>query len=107
MLDGYFLTKRWNGRYIVFDSVCYRCQWDDSSTKWFYALDLMGDHATAGKLLDTVFWRQGQRKPLGTHTREGCFSDVTNIAQRRQPGFLDRLQRLGPLGDGRARPAGQ
>ena len=80
MLDGYFLTKRWNGRYIVFDSVCYRCQWDDSSTKWFYALDLMGDHATAGRLLDTVFWRQGQRKPLGTHTREGCFSDVTNIA---------------------------
>ena len=44
MLDGYFLTKRWNGRWIVFDSVCYRCQWDDSSTKWFYALDLMGDH---------------------------------------------------------------
>ena len=81
MLDGYFLTKRWNGRYIVFDSVCYRCQWDDSSTKWFYALDLMGDNATAGKLLDTVFWRQGQRKPLGMHTHEGCFSDVTNIAQ--------------------------
>ena len=60
--------------------VCYRCQWDDSSTKWFYALDLMGDHATAGRLLDTVFWRQGQRKPPGTHTHEGCFSDVTNIA---------------------------
>ena len=80
MLDGYFLTKRWNGRYIVFDSVCYRCQWDDSSTKWFYALDLMGNHRTAGRLLETVFWRQGQRKPLGTHTREGCFSDVTNIA---------------------------
>ena len=80
MLDGYFLTKRWNGRYIVFDSVCYRCQWDDSSTKWFYALDLMGDHQTAGRLLETVFWRQGQRKPLGTHTHEGCFSDVTNIA---------------------------
>ncbi len=80
MLDGYFLTKRWNGRWIVFDSVCYRCQWDDSSTKWFYALDLMGDHTAAAKLLDTVFWRQGQRKPLGTHTREGCFSDVTNIA---------------------------
>ncbi len=80
MLDGYFLTKRWNGRWIVFDSVCYCCQWDDSSTKWFYALDLMGDHATAAKLLDTVFWRQGKRKPLGMHTREGCFSDVTNIA---------------------------
>ena len=79
MLDGYFLTKRWNGRYIVFDSVCYRCQWDDSSTKWFYALDLMGDHATAARLLDTVFARQGQRKPLGMRTREGCFSDVTNI----------------------------
>jgi hypothetical protein len=78
MLDGYFLTKRWSGRYIVFDSVCYRCQWDDASTKWFYALDLMGDHATAGKLLDTVFARQGQRKPVGTRTREGSFSDVTN-----------------------------
>ena len=81
MLDGYFLTKRWNGQYIVFDSVCYRCQWDDASTKWFYALDLMGDHATAGRLLDTVFARQGQRKPAGTRTREGCFSDVTNIAR--------------------------
>jgi hypothetical protein len=80
MLDGYFLTKRWNGRDIVFDSICYRCQWDDSSTKWFYALDLMGDHATAGKLLETVFARQGQRKPAGTHSHEGCFSDVTNIA---------------------------
>ncbi len=79
MLDGYFLTKRWNGRYIVFDSVCYRCQWDDSSMKWVYALDLMGDHATAEKLLDTVFWRQGQRKPAGTRTHQGCFSDVTNI----------------------------
>jgi hypothetical protein len=79
MLDGYFLTKRWNGRYIVFDSVCYRCQWDDSSTKWFYALDLMGDHRTSERLLDTVFVRQGQRKPAGTRTREGCFSDVTNI----------------------------
>jgi hypothetical protein len=78
MLDGYFLTKRWNGRYIVFDSVCYRCQWDDASTKWFYALDLMGDHATSGRLLDTVFARQGQRKPAGTRAREGCFSDVTN-----------------------------
>jgi len=81
MLDGYFLTKRWNGRYIVFDSVCYRCQWDDASTKWFYALDLMGDHATAEKLLDTVFERQGNRKPGGTRTREGCFSDVTNIGR--------------------------
>ena len=79
MLDGYFLTKRWNGQWIVFDSVCYRCQWDDSSTKWFYALDLMGDHATASKLLDTVFARQGKRKPAGMRTREGCFSDVTNI----------------------------
>jgi hypothetical protein len=79
MLDGYFLTKRWKGRYIVFDSVCYRCQWDDSSTKWFYALDVMGDHATSERLLDTVFARQGQRKPLGTHTHKGCFSDVTNI----------------------------
>jgi hypothetical protein len=81
MLDGYFLTKRWDGRYIVFDSVCYRCQWDDASTKWFYALDVMGDHHTAERLLDTVFARQGQRKPAGTRTREGCFSDVTNIAR--------------------------
>src|SRR5208283_2413538 len=79
MLDGYFLTKRWNGRSIVFDSVCYRCQWDDASTKWFYALDLMGDQATSGRLLDTVFALQGQRKPAGTRTREGCFSDVTNL----------------------------
>jgi len=79
MLDGYFLTKRWNGRWIVFDSVSYRCQWDDASTKWFYALDLLGDHTTAERLLDTVFARQGQRKPAGTRTREGCFSDVTNI----------------------------
>ena len=79
MLDGYFLTKRWDGRYIVFDSVVYRCQWDDASTKWFYALDLMGDHETSRRLLDTVFARQGQRKPTGTRTREGCFSDVTNI----------------------------
>jgi len=78
MLDGYFLTKRWNGEYIVFDSVCYRCQWDDSSTKWIYALDLMGDHRTSERLLDTVFARQGQRKPAGTRTHEGCFSDVTN-----------------------------
>ncbi len=81
MLDGYFLTKRWNGQWIVFDSVCYRCQWDDASTKWFYALDLMGDHATAAKLLDTVFARQGKRKPAGMRTREGCFSDVTNISR--------------------------
>ena len=78
MLDGHFLTKRWNGQYIVFDSVCYRCQWDDSSMKWVYALDLMGDHRTAERLLDTVFSRQGQRKPDGTQTHEGCFSDVTN-----------------------------
>jgi len=81
MLDGYFLTKRWNGRSIVFDSVTYRCQWDDASTKWFYALDLMGDHATSGKLLDTVFLRQGNRKPDGTRTHEGSFSDVTNITK--------------------------
>jgi len=78
MLDGYFLTKRWNGQYIVFDSVCYRCQWDDSSMKWSYALDLMGDHRTSERLLDTVFARQGQRKPASTRTHEGCFSDVTN-----------------------------
>jgi len=79
VLDGHFLTKRWDGRHIVFDSVTYRCQWDDASTKWFYALDLMGDHRTAQLLLDTVFERQGQRKPAGTRTHEGCFSDVTNI----------------------------
>jgi hypothetical protein len=79
MLDGYELTKRWNGRHICIDSVCYRCQWDDTSTKWFYALDLLGDHATAEKLLDTVFARQGQRKPAGIRTRGGCFSDVTNV----------------------------
>jgi hypothetical protein len=78
LLDGYFLTKRWNGQYIAFDSVIYRCQWDDSSAKWFYALDLMGDHLTSARLLDTVFARQGQRKPAGTRTHEGCFSDVTN-----------------------------
>jgi hypothetical protein len=81
MLDGYFLTKRWNGKYIVFDSVCYRCQWDDSSTKWFYALDVMGDHSTSERLLDTVFERQGQRRPAGMQTREGCFSDVTNTTR--------------------------
>jgi hypothetical protein len=79
MLDGYELTKRWKGRTIAIDSVCYRCQWDDTSMKWFYALDLMGDHATAASLLDTVFARQGQRKPAGARTREGCFTDVTNI----------------------------
>ncbi|HEV2328866.1 MAG TPA: hypothetical protein VGY56_08785 [Verrucomicrobiae bacterium] len=81
MLDGYILTKRWNGDLIVFDSVAtgYRCQWDDSSTKWFYALDVMGDHGTAGRLLHTVFKRQGSRHPNGTRTSQGCFSDVTNI----------------------------
>lgn len=79
MLDGYFLTKRWEGKAIVFDSVCYRCQWDDASMKWVYALDLMGDHATAARLLETVFARQGQRKPAGASSAEGCFSDVTNI----------------------------
>jgi hypothetical protein len=78
LLDGYFLTKRWDGRTIVFDSVPYRCQWDDASTKWFQALDLVGDHDMAERLLDTVFERQGRRKPAGTRTREGCFSDVTN-----------------------------
>ena len=79
MLDGYELTKRWKGQYIAIDSSCYRCQWDDTSMKWIYALDLMGDHLTAERLFDTVFARQGQRKPAGTRTCEGCFSDVTNI----------------------------
>ena len=36
-------------------------------------------HATAAALFETVFARQGQRKPAGTRTREGCFTDVTNI----------------------------
>lgn len=79
MLDGYFLTKRWDGRLIVFDSVCYRCQWDDASAKWFHALDLMGDHVTAERLLETVFERQGRRRPAGASSSEGCFSDVTNL----------------------------
>lgn len=79
MLDGYILTKRWNSRNIVFDSPGYRCQYDDACTKWFYALDLMGGHETAAKLLDTTFERQGERKPTGTRTHTGCFSDVTNI----------------------------
>ena len=78
MLDGYYLTKRWDGRSIVFDSVIYRCQWDDSSRKWTYALDLMGDHATSEKLIDTTLERQGIRKPTGTRTHEGCLSDATN-----------------------------
>jgi hypothetical protein len=78
MLDGYELTKRWKDQYICIDSVCYRRQWDDTSMKWFYALDLMGDHKTAERLFDTVFARQGKRKPAGTHSHEGCFSDVTN-----------------------------
>jgi hypothetical protein len=78
-LDGYELTKRWNGKRIAIDSVCYRCQWDDTSMKWIYALDLMGNHLAAERLLDTVFTRQGQRKPAGIRTREGSFSDVTNI----------------------------
>ena len=73
MLDGYFLTKRWHGRWIVFDSGCYPCQWDSCSTNWFYALDLMGDHATASRLLDTVFARQGQRKPTGMRSPRGLF----------------------------------
>ena len=81
MRDGHYLTKRWDGRYIVFDSAVYRCQWDDASAKWFHALDLMGDHTTSERLLDTVFSRQGSRKPAGTRTREGCFSDVTNTTQ--------------------------
>jgi lysophospholipase L1-like esterase len=87
MLDGYFLTKRWDGRRVVFDSIPshYLCQWDDASTKWFYALDLMGDHKTAELLLDTVFERQAQRKPAGTRTHEGCFSDVTNTTQDGSP----------------------
>ena len=107
MLDGYFLTKRWNGRYIVFDSVCYRCQWDDSSMKWVYALDLTGDHATAEKLLDTVFWRQGQRKPAGTAHPRGMLFRRDQHRPRRQRRLVEHLQRLGPLGDGPARPAGQ
>lgn len=78
MLDGYRLTKRWNSRYIVFDAPVYLCQWDSCSTNWFYALDLMGDHETSERLLETVFWRQGHRKPTGTRTHQGCFSDVTN-----------------------------
>jgi hypothetical protein len=81
MLDGYNLTKRWDKKWICIDSVCYRRQWDDTSAKWFYALDLLGDHATAERLLDTVFARQGQRKPAGTRTHEGCFSDVTNTVR--------------------------
>ncbi len=78
MLDGYNLTKRWNGNWICFDSVCYRRQWDDTSAKWIYALDLMGDHNTSRQLLETIFLRQGQRKPAGTRTHQGCFSDITN-----------------------------
>lgn len=81
MLDGYYLTKRWDGRAMVFDSVIYRCQWDDASCKWFNALDLMGDHATSEKLLDLLFERQGLRKPTGTRTHTGCISDVTNTGQ--------------------------
>jgi hypothetical protein len=81
LLDGYILTKRWQGRHIVLDSVVYREQFDDASTKWFYTLDLVGDHETSEKLLDTVFERQGQRRPAGTRTREGCFSDVTNTTR--------------------------
>lgn len=78
MLDGYFLTRRWDKQYVVFDSVIYRCQWDDGCAKWIYALNLMGDHETAGQLLDTIFARQGMNKPTGTRTFEGCFSDYTN-----------------------------
>ena len=78
MLDGYYLTKRWDGRSIVFDSVVYRCQWDDSSRKWTNALDLMGDHETSAKLIETTLERQGIRKPTGTRTHEGCLSDATN-----------------------------
>ena len=81
MLDGYYLTKRWDGRDIVFDSVIYRCEWDDASRKWFNALDLMGDHVTSEKLMDTTFARQGLRKPVGTRTHTGCISDITNTVQ--------------------------
>ena len=45
------------------------------------ASDLLGDHATAEKLLDTVFGAAGARKPGGVRSHEGCFSDVTNIAR--------------------------
>lgn len=79
LLDGLILTKRWDGRYIVYDSVIYRCQWDNPSTSWAYCLDLVGDHRTAERILDTLFERQGIRKPGGMRTREGCFTDVTNI----------------------------
>ncbi|MBN2217046.1 MAG: hypothetical protein JW719_06690 [Pirellulales bacterium] len=78
VLDGYFLTRRWDSKYVVFDSVIYRCQWDDSCAKWINALNTMGDHATAGRLLDTILSRQGMNKPTGTRTLEGCFSDYTN-----------------------------
>ncbi|MBN1911289.1 MAG: hypothetical protein JW818_16205 [Pirellulales bacterium] len=78
LLDGYFLTRRWDSKYVVFDSVIYRCQWDDSSAKWINALNEMGDHGTAGRLLETIFSRQGKNKPTGTRTLEGCFSDYTN-----------------------------
>ena len=98
MLDGYFLTKRWQNRYIVFDSVCYRCQWDDASTKWFYALDLMGDHATAEPLLDTVFARQGQRKPTGTRTQRRMFLRRDEYRARRQRGLLDEPATAGRCG---------
>jgi hypothetical protein len=78
-LDGLFLTKRWNGNFIAYDSVMYRCQWDSSITNWIYALDVSGDPNTASRLLDTIFSRQGIRRPTGMRTREGCFTDITNI----------------------------
>ncbi|MBN2579853.1 MAG: hypothetical protein JXB10_12770 [Pirellulales bacterium] len=89
MLDGYFLTRRWDSQYVVFDSVIYRCQWDDGCAKWINALDKMGDRVTAGRLLETIFSRQGKQKPTGTRTLEGCFSDYTNTL-----GNADRSHKL-------------
>ncbi|MBP7937195.1 MAG: hypothetical protein KA354_21330 [Phycisphaerae bacterium] len=85
LLDGLILTKRWDGRYIVYDSVIYRCQWDNPSVSWIYTLDLVGDHRTAEQLFDTIFQRQGTRKPGGMRTRQGCFTDVTNINRDGSP----------------------
>ena len=85
MLDGYILTKRWNGRVIACDSVCYRCQWDATAPMWLYALNVMGDHLTPERILDTIFERQGQRKPEATQTHEGCFTDPTNTKRDGSP----------------------
>ena len=98
MLDGYFLTKRWNGHYIVFDSGCYPCQWDSCSTNWFYALDMMGDHATAARLLDTVFARQGQRKPAGMRTPRGMLLRRDEYKTGRQRRLLESPATAGPFG---------